>query len=130
MDGLSIAASIIAVLQITTQVASLSYKYLSGVKRAPEELPKLAHELKSIITVLATLQVCAQDHESAALRELEDPLRSCLTEMVALQTKLSPRKGWLARLKWPFEEKETLEVILRIERLKGLFTLAMNSDQQ
>lgn len=38
MEGLGAAASVIAVLQITTQVVSLAYGYTTGVKRAPTSL--------------------------------------------------------------------------------------------
>lgn len=135
MATLGIAASVIAVIQITTKVASLGFQYVSSVNRAPENLKALVVELKSLVTVLTMLQICAQDPESNTLRELDDPLRQCLAEMVKLHNKLELKNnvGWWgkarARLQWHFEEGEVLGCILRIERLKSLFTAAMNADQ-
>lgn len=136
-DGLGLAASIIAVIQLTTGVASLSYEYIGKATRAPEDISKLMDELKSLLEVLTVLQLAVQANpRSTVLQGLDDPLQKCMEEMIKLRIKLEPKKGlrwWeavLVRLKWPFEEKETSELILRIERLKSLFSLALNTNQQ
>lgn len=130
-DGLSLAASIIAVIDITAKVVSGSYGYISSVVRAPDDLKKLVNELQSFTTVLITLQICAHDNPgSAALQQLDNPLLECMLEMKKFQAKLASNKDkWWARLKWSFGEKETLDFTSRIERLKSSFNVAINAEQ-
>lgn len=136
MDGLSGVASIITVIHVATRVASLSYEYISGVKQTPKTLTRLVDELKSISTVLANLQIYAQENpQSTILRELDAPFKLWLVDMRKLRDKLESKKnskGWgaaLVRFQWPFGEKETLDFVQGIERLKSLLTLAVNTDQ-
>jgi hypothetical protein len=91
-DGLSTAASVIAVIQIATSVACVGYEYLSSAKRAPECLRKLTAELKSLIEILTEIHICAQNHESRLLQRLDSPLQQCFADMINLQDKLRPRK--------------------------------------
>lgn len=134
-DGLSIVASIIAVIQLTTKAVSLSYGYIGGVAQAPDDFQKLLAELKSLTKALTALHLCAQANpgsRSTALQELEDPLRQCLQEIGRLQLRLEPKKWWrktLARLQWPLEAKETSDFISRIERHKSLFVLVLDTIQ-
>ncbi|KAH0603479.1 uncharacterized protein H6S33_007801 [Morchella sextelata] len=136
-EAVGLAASILGIIHITTKVASLSYSYISGVKRAPDEIRKLADELKSLTTVLTTLSICANDH-GPALLQIQGPLQSCVSELLSIQIKLEnssiKAKGrwWdmsFSRLQWPCEEQETLNYVSKIERFKNLVTLAMNADQ-
>lgn len=86
MVELGLAASVIAVIQITTKVASLSYAYISSVKRAPGDIPRLVDELKSLTTVLTTLQICMQGSSSSgptALGGLEGQLQGCISALMA-----------------------------------------------
>ncbi|KAI5840036.1 ankyrin repeat-containing domain protein [Morchella snyderi] len=135
-----LTASILGIIHATTKVASLSYSYISGVKRAPDELRKLADELKSLTTVLTILSICVNDHGPALLK-IQDPLQSCLSELLIIQAKLesssikaSPGRWWpwnisISRLQWPCEEQETLNYVSKIERFKSLVILTMTADQ-
>lgn len=134
-EPLSTAASIIAVIQITAAVASLSYRYTNGLNRAPDDLQRFMNELKLLTIVLSNLQISALENpESTALWNLDHPIQSCTLEMGSLKGKLAPKKNWLgsalAKLQWPLDETETMEYIWRIERLKSHFMLALSADQQ
>lgn len=140
MDGLSAAASIIAIVQIAGSVASLGYSYVASVKRAPKELRELLKELGSLSDVLDTLQdYVAANPQSPALEKLSTPggpLKGCATELNELHAKLSSIKltqgasGAVERfIKWPFLEKEMAQFIEKIERHKNLFTFALTADQ-
>lgn len=131
-----IIASVIAVAQLTGQVASLGYSYLSGVKKAPKDLADLVEELDSLKKVLITLKdYLDKNAQSPALQALNDakgPIRVCALELKILQAKLEPRKGFrgmIGRLKWPIKEHEIAEYKARIERQKSLFILALAADQ-
>ncbi|KAI5842429.1 hypothetical protein DFP73DRAFT_515030, partial [Morchella snyderi] len=135
-DGLSTAASVIAVIQIATSVACVGYEYLSSAKRAPECLKRLTDELKSLIEILTEIHICAQDPRSKLLQRLDSPLQQCFADMINLHGKLSPRKSsdfWgsiQTRLRWPFEESDIMDHLVRMERLKNSFILAISLDQQ
>lgn len=59
-DGLSLTASIIAVIQLTAQAAVLDYDYTKGVVEALSDISKLMNELKSFSGVLTILQDSVQ----------------------------------------------------------------------
>lgn len=137
-DPLSTAASVIAVLQLTGALISLSKDYIRGVKDAPKDAQQLVDELRSFEKVLSTLR----DHvlndtnlESTALQALNGqngPLQACALELQRLQLKLVPQrglKGIIDRLRWPLKERETSQYISQMERHKGLFTFAVTIDQ-
>jgi hypothetical protein len=138
MEGLGAAASVIAVLQITTQVVSLAYGYTTGVKRAPTSLQRLIDELKSLVKILSALQSTAQDSSSAVLGQLFNPLLKYGVEMKSLNEKLEAKQeklqsSWwgasLVRLQWPLAESETVGLILETESFKQSLNLALSIDQ-
>lgn len=136
-DGLSFAASIIAIIQLTAKLTSLGYGYIGGVKRAPDDLRDLMSELISLRQVLTILQnyADANPQSTSALHKLNDknggPLQGCALALQRLQLKMEPKDGlrgiWNS-LKWPLEETETAQHISRIERHKTLFIFAVTTD--
>lgn len=74
-EAVGLGASIVALIQLTAQLTAVSYKYISGVKQARDEIRNLASEMQSLSIVFANLEVCMQDGSgSTQLKELEDPL--------------------------------------------------------
>lgn len=55
-EVLGITSSVIAIVQLTGKLTSLSYGFIGGVKRAPKELHALAGELSSLSQVINALQ--------------------------------------------------------------------------
>ncbi|KAI5838988.1 ankyrin repeat-containing domain protein [Morchella snyderi] len=128
-DGLGLAASIIAVLQITTSVASLGYRYLHSAIRAPDSLRELTLEIQTLTGILSRLKICAQNPQAVDLRIVENSLHVCHKEMLGLQEKLKPRKGLLGRLRWPLDENDIRGYLGRIEGFKSSFSLALGTEQ-
>ncbi|RPB08945.1 hypothetical protein P167DRAFT_538918 [Morchella conica CCBAS932] len=132
---LGTAASVIAVIQLTAAVASLSYEYISGVARAPSELQRFMNELKALTAVLSRLQMFALDNPDIADSwGLGEELRRCAEELKDVKERLEPKRGWwgtaLGRLQWPLGGRETLDYVWKIERLKSHFTLAMTAENR
>lgn len=135
MDPLSTAASIIAVLQLTSVVTG----YIHGSKDATDDRRKLVSELSSMSQILMILQDQLQERLddlqwSSSLRVLnseDGPLDQFRDSLEILAHKLEPVKG-LARvgkaLAWPFQKKEVQEVLNSLERQKGLFGLVRQND--
>lgn len=151
MDPLSITASIITVLQTTSQVLSICYDYAAAAKGSSWGLSRVIEELKSLRNVLESLQQLSDDAQGTdplarsrlpRLRALSDPdhgpLASCRKELNHLTEKLRPpswaagdgtrRKAFVQSLSWPLKEGDTKKILQDIERFKGTLNLTMNAD--
>ena len=135
MDPLSVSASIVALLHLSSSVIG----YLSDVKSGPRELQKLRLEVCSILPVLSILQDEAEQAKSggpwsSTLLSLDvpnGPIQQFRAALEQLEIKLAPVKGWKKVGKaftWPFGKEETLRLLNTIERQKLLFTLARQND--
>jgi hypothetical protein len=71
MDGLSAAASIIALIQIPGKVFSLCQSYFSGVKSAGEYIRGIRDEVTSLQDVLVDVAELADGPGSAKLSMLD-----------------------------------------------------------
>src|SRR5437773_9495870 len=99
MDGLSAAASVIAVVQISGQVFNLCWTYYSNVKDARNDIRRLRIEVTSLQVVLTKVAELADTPGSAKLSILnllnqsDGPIQQCQTELVGLVAKLDPGQG-------------------------------------
>ena len=154
MDPLSITASAIAIIQLTTDLISGARSYYKSVKNSPKEIAELVHELESFDVLLKSLRdtsqrederhkqqmdqlVCNVGPEQKASRlpmiqktmEADAPLSLCYNEMLVFKTKLTKDQSRTQRsLKWPFEKYEIKAVIRRLRNLKSLLDTAIASD--
>ena len=135
MDPLSVSASIVTLLQLSSKIIG----YLSDVKGAPKEHQKLRLEVCSVLPMLSILQDQADqaqqgDSWSTTLRTLtgpQGPLEQFRDSLKRLESKLAPVKGLKKARKalvWPFEKAEVLDILITIERQKSLFDLARQND--
>ena len=95
MDGLTAAASIIAVIDISAKVANLCFRYSAAVKDAKEDIERLQKKVVDITHVLEELkQLLGQPNETrlSATNKLVDSLKECLRQLQELETKLKPGK--------------------------------------
>lgn len=130
-EAIGLAASLIGIIQLAGLTASISYGYISGVKRAPQDLRDLTDELQALSNVIVTLKIHTDENSEipgSVLHMLEKPLEACARELEELLEKLK-MKGIIDRLKWPLREKETAQWVERIERHKTFFMFALNTDQ-
>lgn len=137
-DPLSISASIIAVLQLTSTVI----QYISDVQDASQERLRLRDEISSSSWALYMLKDrTEQARESlswqssmALLGRPGGPLeqfRGTVEQLVArlLPTKKGKGLGELGRvIAWPFQRDEVLRFVNVLERQKSLFHLALQND--
>ena len=135
MDGLSIAASVIAVVQIAGSVIT----YLSEVKNAPKECKKCLMEVSCLITLLLKLKDLSESGSTEpwntavhALTVKDGPLDQYKLALEQLLAKVGPenRVRKLANvLMWNFVKEEVASILARIERLKTLVSVALEMDQ-
>ena len=104
-EGLGLAASIIAVLQITNSVISVCYDYSAAVQGTSWELPQVRAEMESLRDVLQALEPLAKQAEFTnsvagtrlpTLSLLLGPnnlLQNCFHEVERLEKNLNPQVG-------------------------------------
>jgi hypothetical protein len=154
-DPLSIAASIIAVLQATGKVIAICYDYKACATDSSWELSRIIDEIKGLRNVLETLEKLASEIDVArpgakarlpTLQLLCGPkdgesglLDLCLEELTKLKDKLAPPK-WLGpqgskrqalgqALRWPMNRGDTIKMLETIGRFRDLLSLALTADQ-
>jgi hypothetical protein len=135
MDGLSVAASIIAVVQITGQVIT----YLSDVKDAPRECESCMIELYNSNILLLQLKARASESISQgpwyakvqALNVKDGPLDQYKRSLEDLLHKVeAPRKlrKLMNALLWSWIKEEVASLLVKMERLKTLVNIALEMD--
>jgi hypothetical protein len=144
MDGLGLAASIIAVLDLSAKVASLCFQYSKAVRNAPSDIKRLCEELDRLNTTLEGAQQLLQGPNGAQLQTSQrqrDGLNGCSFQLVQLQTKLEKKlkigatriqvmSGFgVYALKWPFESKNVDDIIMTLARYRDALSTALTIDQ-
>lgn len=138
MDPLSLTASIIAILQLTSTVIN----YLNDVKNASKDLARCATEASNVYWLLTNLKYRLEEAKSEnaswhiAVRLLNvtngplDQYRSALEQLQSKVTRASAsglQKAGRA-LVWKFSKHEVDDILSRIERLKSLTQIALEMD--
>lgn len=135
MDGLSAAASIIAVLQLAASVV----KYINAAAGATEDRKRLREEIRSCEYILQQLNDKASDTDESkawvetikALEAPGAPLGRLRIALLAVEKPLQPREGLrklISNLKWPFTEKDVDKILVTIDREKTLLGIALTNN--
>ena len=134
-DPLSTSASIIAILGLTGEVI----KYLATAKDGSEDRDKIRQELIYTIGFLYILkdqaaQLPLDNNASSTMRALtmtKGPLEQFKTALELPEAKLRLAYG-INRAEraiiWPFRKEDVKEILIRIERVKSLFNMALQND--
>ena len=139
MDGLSAAASVIAVIEISAKVASLCFQYSVAVKNAKEDAQRLQKKADNIGHTLRGLKQQLERPDGtrlSATRTLTEALQECLVLLQKLETQLKPGKTRRAMsrfggraMKWPFKSKQIEKTIASLEKYEQTFSLSLQIDQ-
>ncbi|KAJ5181974.1 hypothetical protein N7449_012121 [Penicillium cf. viridicatum] len=131
MDGLSVVASIIGVIQLAGSIVKLCGGYIQDVKDARADIIALRQAINSLVSVL--------DNPNSGLSiksVLKDDILTCLLTLEALEGKVDMGKGkeamkklGLRAVKWPLKRVEVKRVMGDIERYKSSFYLSLQADQ-
>lgn len=135
MDPLSVTASIISILQLTTSALG----YVATIKEARDDRVNLAIELSNLNTLLIQLQhrvegSHTEDSWFTAIKTLavvDGPLDQLRVDLEKLQLLTETTHGIQElgrKLTWKFDKRKAETLLLRIERLKSLIELALNND--
>ncbi|KAH8728164.1 ankyrin repeat domain-containing protein [Phaeosphaeriaceae sp. PMI808] len=135
MDPLSVAASIIAILQLSAKVLA----YLNDVKDASKGHAQCAIEASNLHNLLTNLRFRLEEGHThqpwfdavRALAVENGPLDQFKQALETLQTKITDG-GRLKKiggaLIWKFKKEEVDDILARMERLKTLIEIALRMD--
>ncbi|KAH7030641.1 kinesin light chain 3 [Microdochium trichocladiopsis] len=141
MEGLGVAASVIAVVDLSAKVATICLQYSKEVLSARADIQRFQSQVKHLgVALQATQHLVGQDAAARSLstsRELLKPLHNCIAELQGLEKRLDPkqsgrsamRRFGLRALKWPFSSKEVDQLLASLERHEKTILLALQADQ-
>lgn len=139
MDGLSGAASVIAVIDISAKIFSLCSEYFEAVKDAKDDIERVQRKVGDIAHILEQIKQLLDSQDKTRLsttQGLFSSLAKCLKELENLRVELEPGKGrktmsrfGFRALRWPFTSKQVDKVILNLEGYEQTFSLALQVDQ-
>lgn len=141
MESLSLAASVIAVIQLSERVISLCKWYIASMKDVPKDLRSIMMEAGSVKSVVSNLDffmsTWATDDMLSILKGLEGPegpIEGCRRALVALEEMFpsevacnatgTKRRATYARLAWPFKEEKARKILDDTIRYKAMISLA------
>jgi vacuolar-type H+-ATPase subunit I/STV1 len=121
IDGISSAASVIAVIQLTRSLVKLCGGYIQEVKDTRDEILTLQRSIVDLQGILQDLQRFLQSNDGKTLltsTRLVSNITDCLSDVQALEERLNPGKGkklirkvGLRALKWPLKRTEVKGII-------------------
>jgi hypothetical protein len=135
MDPISITASIIAILELTTTLMG----YINDVRRATREQAKVAVEASNLYSLLINLRFRVEESRSndpwftqvKLLGRENGPLdqfKDVLEKMVEQISSSRKRDQVKSALTWKFTKSEVDNALQRMERLKSLIQCALTED--
>ncbi|KAF4987973.1 hypothetical protein FGRMN_10021 [Fusarium graminum] len=130
-----LTSSIIAIAELSAKLVA----YSNAVRNARGDISRLQAQLESLDICLKAAQRLVNDPKNQALvtsRSLIESVNKCQDELGQIQAKLDPgtarrtmRKFGLRALKWPFDSRETNEIVTSLEHYKQSVILCLQVDQ-
>jgi hypothetical protein len=139
MDGLSSAAGVLAVVDMSAKVASLLFRYSKEVGNAKEDIAQVQLQVESLKNASESVQQRLNSPDGARLEASKDllaALRHGCSQLESLEQRLHPSKGRKAMsrfgaraLKWPFDSKDIEKTIQHLSTCTQAISLALQADQ-
>lgn len=139
MDGLSTAASVIAVIQLTGNIVKICGSYVQEVKDARNEILAIQQAVTGLERVLQQLKELLQGPSAPKLsisQTIDGDITKCSLSLASLEKKIDGgrrqkgvRRLGLRALGRPLKIAEVEKVVSDLERYKSSFTLCLMIDQ-
>ncbi|KAJ5633265.1 hypothetical protein N7490_009604 [Penicillium lividum] len=137
MDGLSDAATLVALLQLASSVI----KYLKNVSNArfqKKELLSALIQARGLLSTLVDLTNDVEDEDwSYTIQSLSAPngplstfqdILEQIARKIGVTTTRSEISNAIGRLRWPFDQAHVQELLSSLEKLKSYLLLAITND--
>ena len=151
MEAIGAASAIAGLVSLSGGILAKGYTFLDSVRRAPQELRELLCEAAALNTVLNQLQALIDQEQHGfpqkgvgteirrpALKHMADigVLQECRESLLLVDKSVQrcqripgqDLRNLRKRIIWPFQEKETKEVLSRLGRIRGHLTAALTAD--
>lgn len=137
-ETFGIAASALAVVELSAKVVQKCTQYTQGVLGAKAEIERITDEVEGLGELAASIQQLSSKSpgELNTLQRLQPLLTQCQSRLTEIQAGLEPGKRQTAMTKlglraltWPFKSKDTEKIIADLHRLTQLLSDAMQVDQ-
>ncbi|KFA45493.1 hypothetical protein S40293_10283, partial [Stachybotrys chartarum IBT 40293] len=145
-EGLGVAASVIAVVQLSATIGSLCSRYIKDVKNAGDDIRRLLQEVTNLKDTTENISESLNGPDSARLKtskKLESAIEQSLARLRDLGQKLDKLKQKLHSegtqskikryvifhtLRWPFSSKEVEKAIQDLAHYREVLSLALQHD--
>jgi hypothetical protein len=147
MDGSSVAASVIAVIQITQSVGLFLRDLYRDIRDARTEIERLYDSVVSLESIAKGLDDLLKRRgvemmNKSVLEDPQGPLKKALSEVKAVKEKLdvqvvnsrfekialSVKESVKRSLKWPFKKEEVLDIVARLDNHRSILLLDVDID--
>ena len=132
MDPVTAVGLVAALLQLI-DVTAQTIQYINEVKDAPKQRGRLAREASGLLMLLTDLRYRVEEADESnawftGVRSLSSPLQLFKEDLEDVAHKLRPGNIIRTTFSWPFEEKQINIILVKIERIKTLVSLALQKD--
>jgi hypothetical protein len=145
MEGLGVAASVIAVVDFSAKIASICSQYIKDVKNAENDVQRLLQEVNKLGAIAGDIDKLLSGPTATRLKssqKLQAGLRDSLCKFRALERKLEKleqklrperrhkfkaRLGFTA-LRWPLSSQEMEKDVQEIAHYTQTLSLALQHD--
>lgn len=138
-EAIGLAASVIAIINLSAKIAKLCSDYSIAVGNARDDITRLQYQLGNLGECLQGARRLLNDSNNQpleTLRKLADSVDDCTSELVQVQNRLDPgkvrqtmRRFGLRALRWPFDSKEVSGIISNLERHSQTIMFCLQIDQ-
>lgn len=139
MAEIGLAASVIAVVDLSIKVASWCSKYYADVKNAQGDIQRLRREAQELKATLERVQALCDGPNGVRLQEsqsLREGVKDCNEQLAQLEKKLEPRTAkklmrrcGMRALRWPLKSKEVDGIIKTLGTCKDNISFSLQVDQ-
>lgn len=130
MEGLGLAANIIAVVDLFVQVGALCSVYCNDVRTAKGDVRYLLNQADRFAATLREVQrLLAGPHKTKidASENVRNGVSDCELQLNKLIGKLTSGIG--SRILWPFKKTEVAEIVKNLERCRATISLDLQVNQ-
>jgi hypothetical protein len=137
-EALGLAASVIAVIDLSTKVALWCSEYYANVKNARADIERLQGEAQRLKEALEQVQVLCNGPNSTKLQASQilcGGVKDCRIQLARLHTKLEPRTRQkvmsscgIRALKWPLKSNEVDRIMEKLGRCRNNISFKLQVD--
>lgn len=137
MEGLGVAANVIAVVDLSAKLVGLCVRYAIDVKNSTNDKARLMNEITALHSISQKAKDLLEGLYGARLRasrEFLDAIRDGESQLKLLDIKLSA--GTIAKngtvweaFKWPFESKNIDNIVQKLAKCTERISLTLQIDQ-